>query len=50
MMVFMLVLLISFAGIPMYGSLGLVLIASILFVLAYESLGLALVALPVTSG
>jgi len=45
MMVFMLVLLIRFAGIPMYGSLGLVLIASILFVLAYESLGLALVAL-----
>ena len=42
---FMVVLLVRFFGLPMYGSPWVLLIASILFVLAYQSMGLAMVAL-----
>lgn len=45
LVVFMLVLLIRFANLPVYGNMPLVLGASVLFVLAYESMGLAFIVL-----
>ncbi|HOZ47214.1 MAG TPA: ABC transporter permease [Candidatus Hydrogenedentes bacterium] len=41
---FMVALLVRFAGVPLYGSLGVLLIGSFLFVLAYQSTAFALVA------
>lgn len=43
--VFMVVLLVRFFGLPMYGNSWVLFVASILFVLAYQSMGLAMVSL-----